>query len=110
MELGSSRWTLIDFHSVLRRYLLTEIAQPFPVASAVLPICVQGSGTEEGPIPRVRLTKSAIDNLPVLTKDTVYWDAGLPGFGVKVTPRGRKVFQVMYRLAGAGSRCFSKIS
>ena len=56
------------------------------------------------PIPRVRLTKSTIDNLPVLEKDTVYWDAGLPGFGVKVTPRGRKVFLVMYRVAGAGSR------
>jgi integrase len=55
-------------------------------------------------IPRVRLTKSVIDDLPVLSKDTVYWDAGLPGFGVKVTPKGRKVFIVMYRLAGAGSR------
>ena len=42
--------------------------------------------------------------MPVLSKDTVYWDAGLPGFGVKVTPKGRKVFIVMYRLAGAGSR------
>jgi integrase len=50
------------------------------------------------------LTKSAIDGLPVLSKDTVYWDAGLPGFGVKVTPKGRKVFLVMYRLGGAGSR------
>ncbi len=29
---------------------------------------------------------------------------GLPGFGVKVTPKGRKVFLVMYRVAGAGSR------
>ncbi len=28
----------------------------------------------------------------------------MPGFGVKVTPRGRKVFLVMYRVAGAGSR------
>jgi integrase len=42
--------------------------------------------------------------LPVLSTDAVYWDTGLPGFGVKVTPRGRKVFIVMYRLAGAGSR------
>jgi integrase len=55
-------------------------------------------------LPRVRLTKTAIDELPVLAKDTLYWDAGLPGFGVKVTPKGRKVFVVMYRLAGAGSR------
>jgi hypothetical protein len=50
------------------------------------------------------LTKSAIDGLPVLSTDAVYWDTSLPGFGVKVTPRGRKVFIVMYRLAGAGSR------
>lgn len=55
-------------------------------------------------IPRARLTKSAIDGLPVPSTDAVYWDTGLPGFGVKVTPRGRKVFIVMYRLAGAGSR------
>jgi hypothetical protein len=45
-----------------------------------------------------------IDDLPVPSKDTVYWDAGVPGFGVKVTPKDRKVFIVMYRLAGAGSR------
>ena len=64
----------------------------------------QGSGGEEAAIPRIRLTKSAIDGLPVLLKDAVYWDAGLPGFGVKVTPQGRKVFLVLYRLAGAGSR------
>ena len=56
---------------------------------------------QEEAIPRVRLTKSTIDNLPVLEKDTVYWDAGLPGFGVKVTPKG---LPRVYRLAGAGSR------
>ena len=50
------------------------------------------------------MTKSAIDGLAVAEKDTVYWDQGLPGSGVKVTPRGRKVFLVMYRLGGAGSR------
>jgi integrase len=59
---------------------------------------------QEGAIPRLRLTKSAIDDLPALAKDTLYWDAGLPGFGVKVTPKGRKVFLVLYRVAGAGSR------
>jgi integrase len=64
---------------------------------------VQGSKRGQA-IPRIRLTKSAIDGLPVLAQDTVYWDAALPGFGVKVTPKGRKVFLVMYRLAGAGSR------
>jgi hypothetical protein len=55
-------------------------------------------------VPTIKLTKSAIDSLPVLLKDTVYWDAGLPGFGVKVTPRGKKVFIVLYR-TGGGSSC-----
>jgi len=32
------------------------------------------------------MTKSAVDGLPVTEKDMVYWDEGLPGFGVKVTP------------------------
>jgi integrase len=64
---------------------------------------IQGNRTGVA-IPRLRLTKSVIDDLPVPSKDTVYWDDGLPGFGVKVTPKGRKVFIVMYRLAGAGSR------
>jgi hypothetical protein len=50
------------------------------------------------------MTKSAIDGFAVAERDTVYWDQGLPGFGVKMTPRGRKVFIVMYRLGGAGSR------
>ena len=53
-------------------------------------------------MPRVKLTKSAIDALPIPASDVVYWDVGCPGFGVKVTPRGRKVFVVLYRTGGAG--------
>ena len=55
-------------------------------------------------MPRIRLTKSAIDALPTPASDVVYWDAGCPGFGVKVTPKGRKVFIVLYRTGGAGSK------
>ncbi len=55
-------------------------------------------------MPRIRLTKSAIDAIPTPKSDVVYWDAGCPGFGVKVTPKGRKVFIVLYRTAGAGSK------
>src|SRR5207342_2121539 len=54
-------------------------------------------------MPRIRLTKSAIDALPAPASDLVYWDAGCPGFGVKITPKGRKVFIVLYRTGGAGS-------
>src|SRR5712691_11873594 len=55
-------------------------------------------------MPRVKLTKSVIDALPILSKDAVYWDVASPGFGVKVTPKGRKVFVVLYRTGGAGSK------
>jgi integrase len=55
-------------------------------------------------MPRIRLTKSTIDSLPTANSDVVYWDAGVPGFGVKVTPKGRKVFIILYRTGGAGSK------
>src|SRR5690349_1216020 len=55
-------------------------------------------------MPRIKLTKSTIDTLPIPSSDLVYWDAGCPGFGVKVTPKGRKVFVVLYRTGGAGSK------
>jgi hypothetical protein len=55
-------------------------------------------------MPRLKLTKSAIDALPVPKLDTVHWDASAPGFGVKVTPAGRKIFIVLYRTGGAGSK------
>ena len=54
-----------------------------------------------------QLTKSAIDALPTQKFDTVYWDTAAPGFGVKVTPKGRKVFIVLYRAGGAGRSCES---
>ena len=58
-------------------------------------------------MPRVKLTKSAIDALPTPATDTVYWDSGCPGFGVKVTPKARKVFIVLYRAAGARLRKYT---
>ena len=38
------------------------------------------------------------------TKDQYLWDAVLKGFGVKVTPAGRKVYLVQYRLGGRAGR------
>jgi integrase len=55
-------------------------------------------------MPTIRMTKNAIDALEPSTKDTMYWDTGLPGFGLKVTPKGRKVFVALYRTKGGGSR------
>src|SRR5215218_7026735 len=47
-----------------------------------------------------KLTKSTIDPLPASTKDIIWWDQDLRGFGLKITPAGRKVFLVQYRPAG----------
>ena len=55
-------------------------------------------------MPRIKLTKSAIDALATPASDVVYWDASCPGFGLKITPKGRKVFIVLYRTGGAGSK------
>src|SRR5512139_3727216 len=55
-------------------------------------------------MPRLKLTKNAIDSLTTPASDTVYWDIAYPRFGVKVTPTGRKVFVVLYRTGGAGSK------
>src|SRR5258707_14040316 len=54
-------------------------------------------------MPRIKLTKSVIGALPTPSSDAVYWDAAYPGFGLKITPKGRKVFIVLYRTGGAGS-------
>ncbi|WP_414471372.1 tyrosine-type recombinase/integrase [Microvirga sp. M2] len=46
---------------------------------------------------RIKLTKRAVDALMATDKDWVIFDAELPGFGLKITPSGRKVFLVQYR-------------
>ena len=38
----------------------------------------------------LRLTKRTIDGLTVESKDTVFWDRDLAGFGVRVHATGRK--------------------
>ena len=47
-----------------------------------------------------RISKSSVDALPVGAKDQFFWDSELPGFGVKVTPAGRKTYVVQFRLGG----------
>lgn len=46
------------------------------------------------------LTKSKIDSLIPGEKDQFAWDLALPGYGLKITPSGKKVFILQYRPAG----------
>lgn len=44
-----------------------------------------------------KLTKSKIEALAIKDRDYFVWDDGLPGFGVRVFPSGRKKFVLQYR-------------
>lgn len=51
----------------------------------------------------MRITKSSIDAAQPGEKDRLLWDDRLSGFGIKITPKGTKVFVYQYRLGGRGS-------
>lgn len=51
-----------------------------------------------------RITKRAVDAAHPALKDTYLWDDELSGFGLKVTPTGRKVYLVQYRVGGRKGR------
>ena len=48
-----------------------------------------------------KLSKTILKNATASEKAYVIWDADLKGFGLKVTPTGRKVFIYQYRVNGA---------
>ncbi len=54
-------------------------------------------------MPKIKLTKRDIDNLEPADKDQFYWDTGITGLAVKVTPKGKKTFLVQYRPGGRGT-------
>jgi len=52
-------------------------------------------------MPTVRLTQLAAERLSApATGRIVYWDRGLPGFGLRITAKGAKSWVAMYRVAG----------
>jgi integrase len=51
-----------------------------------------------------RITKRAVDAAKPRKADSYLWDPELPGFGLKVTPTGRKVYLVQFRLGGRKGR------
>jgi integrase len=51
-----------------------------------------------------RITKRAIDEARPNSKDSYLWDDELSGFALKITPAGRKIYLVQYRLGGRKGR------
>ncbi|MEE9251476.1 MAG: tyrosine-type recombinase/integrase [Alphaproteobacteria bacterium] len=53
---------------------------------------------------KVKLTKRAADSAKLGERDLFLWDSVLPGFGLKVTPKGRRVFVLQYWVNGRARR------
>src|SRR3954452_2811766 len=52
-------------------------------------------------MPTIKLTQIAVERLrPIDGRETTFNDNQLPGFGVRVSPRGRKTWVARYRIAG----------
>lgn len=51
-----------------------------------------------------KISKRTVDRLCVEDRDTIFWDADLPGFGVRVYPTGTKVYVVQTRGQGRSRR------
>ncbi len=52
----------------------------------------------------VKIQKRTVDAASPADKEFILWDAAMKGFGLKVTPSGRKVYLVQYRLGGRGGK------
>ena len=55
-------------------------------------------------MPAQRLTKRIVDSTLPGAKDVYVWDSDLKGFGLKVTPKGRKVYIAQYRIGKRSRR------
>ena len=51
---------------------------------------------------KAKITKRTIENILAEDRDLLVWDTEVSGFGVKITPTGRRVYIVQYRAAGRG--------
>ena len=47
-----------------------------------------------------KITKRAVDGTNSSTRDAFLWDTQVKGFGLKVTPNGKKVYVLQYRVTG----------
>jgi len=54
-------------------------------------------------VAKANITKRTVDSIQPSDRDQFVWDTDLSGFGLKVTPAGRKVYIYQYRIAAPGA-------
>ena len=55
-------------------------------------------------MPTTKITKRTVDGAKAdPARDTFIWDSDIPGFGMKVTKGGAKVYLLQYRMGGRGT-------
>lgn len=57
---------------------------------------------------KLRITKRAVDAATPEESAFIIWDTEVPGFGLKVNPKGRKVYLYKYRVGGGRSGTMRK--
>ncbi len=55
-------------------------------------------------MPKLNFTKVAIDAIKPVSLRIIYWDTALTGFGLRVSPHGRKTYVAQYRVNGREHR------
>ncbi len=53
---------------------------------------------------RKKITKRSVESITPSARAEFLWDTALPGFGVKVTPRGARIYVLQYRHGGRARR------
>jgi len=54
-------------------------------------------------MPAIRLSKRTVDGVVPGARDQFFWDTVRKGFGLKVTPAGRRIYILQYRMGGRGT-------
>src|SRR5260370_41797021 len=56
-------------------------------------------------IMKAKLTKRTVEAISPAGGDALTWDSEIPGFGVKVTPRGARIYLLQYSRGNRTRRC-----
>lgn len=54
---------------------------------------------------KCKIAKRTVESVAPEPRDVFLWDTEIPGFGVKVTPRGKRVYILQYWYGGRSRRC-----